>query len=156
MKNNASNGVMIIAGLLDPCGDIGTQGRFSLLPIPWKAQEFEEQVTRAVRYDFWQQKIVQDQSSVFPITESEVEALARGVGLRLWIQIGQSHRSLLKLLTPGWSDRTMAAAEKEVDRLSFHVESFDYHWPVAEADDKEALHNLEVALSRAHSINRVC
>ena len=39
-KEVVPKAVLVLAGLADPCGNIGTEGRYELLPIPWDQIEF--------------------------------------------------------------------------------------------------------------------
>lgn len=43
--------ILVLVGHADPCGNKGTEGRFSLLPIPWPETEFQAQVQRLIEWE---------------------------------------------------------------------------------------------------------
>ena len=146
MKKNVIHGVMVIAGHLDPCGNIGTEGRFDLVAIPWDAGEFADKVAKMIKFDLGQKMLAEHHARTPPLDPGDLDALVRGVGLRIWIQLENPDQSIMNLLTEGYSVSEMNAAAKAIDCLSFNVESLDYRWPDTDPQNQRALVDLEALI----------
>ena len=120
-------GILVLAGLFDPCGDLGTQCRYDLLPIPWEKHEFRKHVSNIIRVER---------------TSLEVN----DIGLKAWIETGQNYHALSNLLVQGWSDERGHLAGLIIDNLSFHAQSIDYHWSYNEYDDEKGVGEFEKLL----------
>ena len=146
-------GVLVLSGLLDPCGDIGTQCRFDLLPIPWDKAVFAAKVSHAIRVELSEKSRIQQQAEWYTEgDESDIEAQARGIGVRAWIvkaDADMGSTAIMELLRFGWSESRWKKAAREIDRLSFHKPPIDYPWPHETPDDEAAVNGFEsVLLSR--------
>lgn len=150
--NNQIKGVLVLAGLLDPAGDIGTQCRYDLLPIPWDDAEFKSHVLNMIRFDLSEKARIEYQAGGFPEDPADTEALSRGIGLRAWLRVDASGQKLMELLIHGWSHTHGEVAAKEIDHLSFHIPSIIYKWPHSIPDDETAINQFEsVLLSQLES-----
>lgn len=127
-------GVLIVAGLADPCGDIGTQCRYDLLPIPWEASAFRASVSGMIKTDKW------------AVSVQELNPDSYRVGVRCWIWRSPESRPLELLITKDWSVRRGKKAGRLIDGLSFGVPAIEYAWPSENPDDDEAISILEKAL----------
>lgn len=144
--NNPIKGVLVLAGLLDPTGDIGTQCRFDLLPIPWDKAEFAAHVSNMIRFDLSAKARIEYQAKGFPEALDDTEALSRGIGLRAWLRVDVSGQKLMGLLVDGWSNTRGELAAKEIDHLSFNVPSIIFKWPHSNPNDDTSINQFESAL----------
>ncbi len=147
-------GVLVLAGLLDPCGDIGTQCRYDLLPIPWGKAALAAKVTHTILVELGEKARIQHQATWYPDDGPGIEALARGIGLRAWIvkADARGHKAVAELLWHGWTEALGKKAARVIDRLSFHEPPIDYPWSHENPDDEAATGRFEsVLLSRLES-----
>lgn len=142
----SSKGILVLAGLFDPCGDIGTQCRYDLLPIPWDKTEFVSWVANIIHFEVEQKKQLESQAEECPKAPSDVEDLARGIGLKGWLIIDPDSRILNELLVRGWTEMLGKKAAKEIDHLSFCVPAIKFEWPHINPDDEIAIGQFESLL----------
>lgn len=117
--------ILVLAGLLEPCSNIGTEARYELLPTPWTFDHFVEVVRRTVGVDQGNCAILREHMRIenlagLPHDPNDVDALHRGIGVRAWIVRGPDARPLLSLLRnlgKSWSLRRAKAAARVVDAL---------------------------------------
>ena len=149
-------GVLVLSGLLDPCGDIGTAGHYDLLQIPWTKLDFATKVSYAVHVDLGEKARIECQAEWYTEEdESDIKALARGIGIRAWIvKAGdRAGKAIMEsLLLDECPESQCKKAAREIDRLSFHETPIDYPWPHENPDDEAAVNGFEsVLLSRLES-----
>jgi hypothetical protein len=137
-------GVLVLAGLLDTVGDMGTQGHYDLLPIPWAKNELKKRVTHTLKVDIDIRSRLECHETVFAKDDGELQALSRGIGVRVWITGRDQKPKIMKLLTLGFSRNRFKAAATELDHLSFHVSPFIFPWSndINDNDLMTTLHNI--------------
>ena len=135
-KNEAAVGVLVLAGLLDPVGDMGTQGHYDLLPIPWTKIEFEKRVVHTIRADMDIRSRIEYQANIFPFDVNDMQALSRGIGLKTWIRLKDQSPATMKLLTCGVTIARFKSAAVELNQLSYHVPPTIFPWPNDDNNDK--------------------
>lgn len=100
-----STQILVLAGHTDPCGNKGTEGRFSLLPIPWPKTEFQGHVQHLIEWELSNP----DNPPNSPI------------GVDAWIVSGHDatvlHRLMLHKEPLG---KTWNRSAQIIDELSFH------------------------------------
>lgn len=148
--NVHSQTVVVIGGLLEPCGNIGTEGRFALLPVPWDRKKFAEVASQHIHFEFGQKARIIDWKNVgFPEDPEDDRALARGVGLRMWAVTGKDAKLLLSLMAHDWSTgewppKMWRRCARLIDHLSEHVPpSTKFSWPRENPDDEACLAEAE-------------
>lgn len=130
-------GVLVLAGLSDPCRDIGTQCRYDLLPIPWEWSTFNASVTRLLKVEKW------------TIHTEELDPHAHPIGVRCWVCRSPGSQPLQLLMANGWSPAQGEKAAILIDRLSRGAPAVEFVWPVSNPADAEAIAALEKLLSHA-------
>lgn len=151
----ASNDVLLVlAGLMEPCGDIGTEGRFLLLAYPWTKAAFAETVKELIQMELQSRECIITQPKELPVDQGDIDALARGIGLRLWVIEGKSAPGCLDILQRGWTSEAMNRAAVEVDHLSFCVEPICYNWTSSTAADSDEVARYEGFLLRQLGIRK--
>lgn len=130
-----TNRVLILAGLADPCGDIGTQCRYDLLPIPWKADTLRASIVRLLKVEQW------------TIFTEELDP-APAIGVRFWVCRPPNIRPLELLMSNGWSNTQGNKAALLIDGLSKDTPAVEFTWPNNDPEDAVAFAALEVLLSQ--------
>lgn len=126
-KEALTDGVLILAGLADPCGDIGTQYRYDLLPIPLDEIAFKASVARMIKAEKW---------TVFA---EELDPQTHPIGLRCWVCHSPESQTLKLLMADGWTDAQGNKAATLIDRLSSCVPAIEFIWPSKNPDDAKAM-----------------
>lgn len=134
-------GVLVLAGLSDPCGDIGTQCRYDLLPIPWEGGTLKSSIVRMLKAEQW------------TIFTEELDP-APAIGVRFWICPPPKIRSLELLMSNGWSNRQGKKAASLIDGLSRETPAVEFVWPSTDPDDAVAFSTLEILLSQTVSTSK--
>lgn len=123
--------ILIIAGLADPCGDIGTQYRYDLLPVPWDQAAFAETIVRAIEADKWTAFI------------EELEPNSHPAGVRCWLCTPPESQILQPLLGASWNTAQENRAAKLIDRIAAGAPVFEFVWTERPFAEAQLLVNLE-------------
>ena len=123
--------ILIIAGLADPCGDIGTQCRYDLLPVPWDQAVFAKTIARAIEVDKWTAYI------------EEFAPHSHPVGVRCWICTQPRSQELLPLLEPGWNSEQENRIASLINRIATETPVAEFVWPGGLSTDMQTLAILE-------------
>lgn len=128
-------GVLVIAGLADPCGDIGSQGRYGLLSIPWEWDRFKCGISHAVKADKG------------TATVEGINPAVQFVGVRCWICISREAKyPLLRLMRGEGAETVRQQAAEVINHLSLADHEASIAWPIADPDDDGAIGELEQRL----------
>lgn len=123
--NSLTDGVLILAGLADPCGNIGTECRYDLLPIPLDEIAFKASIARMIRAEKW---------TAFA---EELDLETHPIGVRCWVCHAQENQVLKLLMADGWTDTLSNKAGMLIDRISSHPPAIEFIWPSKNPDDAE-------------------
>ena len=123
--------VLVLDGHADPCGNKGTEGRFSLLPIPWPETEFQAQVQRLIEWEL---------SNLDNPPNSTI-------GVDAWIVSDHDATVLNRLMTHKnlWG-KTWNRSAQLIDELSFHKTPITFLWPNQDSANQDAIRNLNLFL----------
>lgn len=149
-----SDVVLVLAGLMEPCGDIGTEGRFLVLGYPWTKAAFVEAVSELIQLEMQSRECIITQPKELPVDQGDIDALERGVGLRVWAIQGKTAPGCLDIVQRGWTSEAMNRAAIEVDHLSFHVEPICYTWTSSTPADSDEVARYEAFLLRQLGIRK--
>lgn len=128
--------VLVLAGLADPCGDVGTECRYDLLPIPWARDVFRSSVVRMLKAEKW------------TIQTEDLDANTHSIGVRCWVCRPPESYPLCVLVSDGWSDMQGEMAAVLIDGFSRGVPAVEFVWPNSDPDNEEAIAALEKLLSQ--------
>ena len=128
--------VLVLAGLADPCGNIGTECRYDLLPIPFGEAELRKSVIQAIKADKWELFIQEISPQPYPF------------GVRCWVCRAPESRPLQNLMTKDWSETQEKNAARLIDGLAWNTPGFEFIWPNDDAFNEEAFVALRQALSQ--------
>lgn len=127
-SNESDRGVVVLAGLFESCGDIGTQCRYDLLPIPWEKDRFTAIVARILKFEMSRR-----------IWDETPDQSPGEVGLKAWICLDNNGHDIKELLIRGWSDRRGRLAGLAIDHLSFNEIPIKFSWMPATSDEAESI-----------------
>ncbi len=122
--------VLILAGLADPCRNIGTECRYDLLPVPWNKEALKSCITHLLKAEQWM------------ITTEELSTSSL-IGLRCWVCPLPESQPLQLLMTYGWSESQGAKAAMLIDELSQNVPAAEFVWPSNDLTDERAIDGLQ-------------
>lgn len=125
--------VLILAGLADPCGNIGTECRYDLLPLPCSIEAFTHPVIR----------ILQADQCVIATEEMSQDSI---IGVRCWVCQHPKSKPLLALIEAGWSELQGRKAAKLIDSLSQNMPVIEYAWPCDDLADKKVMSDFYTIL----------
>jgi hypothetical protein len=123
--------VIVLAGLFDPCGDIGTQLRYLLLPVPWTRAEFEQNVSILIKCELQQKINLERQSKLPPLDPDDAKLLAANIGIRAWVKEIPKNYKLSK---------------DKINHLSFNVHSANFEWQNSNPNDENIIRNFNLFL----------
>lgn len=122
-------GVVILAGLFDQCGEIGSQQRFGIIPIPWQLRELALQVSGLISTEKAQKNFFEKMDGELPLNypdELRTEELQGGkIGLRIWVYKGEKLGVLIKLLQTGTVTRAQALL---LDKIGLGDLPTEFEW----------------------------
>lgn len=146
MESSPLTGILILAGNLDPCANIGTEGRFDLLPIPWTKFIFAQKVSHMIQRELSLEESIKSQMAIPPYDEGDWAALLRGVGLQAWMTHDKNIHIFTPLLQDEWSEKQGSSAEKCIDKIALNIHPFVYRWPDKNHLNAIAIKNFELML----------
>lgn len=125
--------ILVLVGHADPCGNKGTEGRFSLLPIPWPETEFQAQVQRLIEWEL--------SNPDNPPTST--------IGVDAWIVSGHDATVLKHLMDSKklWC-KTWKKSSKIIDNLSFNITPLVFLWEGTNSQDMLQLLNFKIYLEK--------
>lgn len=146
MESSPLTGILILAGNLDPCANIGTEYHFDLLPIPWDTFIFAQKVSHMVQCELSLEETINTQMTIPPYSDGNIAALLRGIGLQAWMTQNKNIHTFTPLLQDKWSEKQSISVGKCINKIALNIHPFKYRWPDKNHLNAVAIKNFELML----------